>query len=55
MNLDAIATIITQTLIYAAPLILTALGGVFLNEVGLLTLVWKVSWLWGPLVQWSLT
>ena len=29
MNMDLVASIIAQTLVYSAPLILTALGGVF--------------------------
>lgn len=35
MNLDLIASILTQTLIYSTPLILTALGGVFSERGGI--------------------
>ena len=37
MNISLISSIVTQTLIYAAPLILTALGGVSQSEAGSLT------------------
>lgn len=35
MSIDLIASILTQTLIYSAPLILTALGGVFSERSGI--------------------
>lgn len=46
MDINLIASIVTQTLVYAAPLILTALGEFSQNEAGSSMLVWKESWLW---------
>lgn len=55
MNMDLVASIIAQTLVYSAPLILTALGGVFSERSGIVNVGLKESWLPGHLVQWSLT
>lgn len=39
--MTALEIIVTSSLLVAGPLIFTALGGVFLNVLGLLILVWK--------------
>ncbi len=40
--------LLQYTLIFASVLILVALGGCFSEHSGVVKLVWKELWLWGP-------
>ena len=50
-----LSILVSSMIVYAAPLIFTSIGGAYSEHAGLLTLVWKESWLWEPSQVLSLT